>query len=137
MKDLIIISDKPITYESISDLIKNEFKAYQLLNDTPDLIYMKKGRLGFELELSPNDILDDPESDMEDVIDKCPNKKGYLTNLSYTNCKVSKRILNIIKDMFGNMWIQSDEYDDWFGTVGEYIDNYKDEVFPWQRSNLK
>ena len=55
MKDLIIISDKPITYESISDLVKKEFKSYPLLND------------------------------------------------------------------------------DWFGTVQEYIDNYEDDVFPWQR----
>ena len=32
------------------------------------------------------------------------------------------------------MWIQSDEYDDWFGTAQEYIDNYKDEIFEWQKN---
>ena len=133
MKDLIIISDKPITYESISDLVKKEFKSYPLLNDSPDLIYMKKGNRGFELEFSPSDVLDDPECGMEATIDRCPNKKAYLTNLNYTNCEVAKRILNLIKDMFGEMYIQSDEYDDWFGTAQEYIDNYKDEVFEWQR----
>ena len=133
MKDLIIISDKPITYESISDLVKKEFKTYPLLNDTTDLIYMKRGRSGFELEFSPIDVLDDPECGMEDTIDRCPNKKAYLTNIHYSNCEVAKRILNLIKDMFGEMYIQSDEYDNWFGTVQEYIDNYKDEVFPWQK----
>ena len=126
MKDLIIISDKPITYESISDLIKSEFKGYPILNDDVDLIYIKKRNRGFELEFSPNDVLDNPECYMEDIIDRFPNKKAYLTNLHYTNCEIAKRIINIIKDMFGNMWIQSDEYDDWFGTAQEYIDNYKD-----------
>ncbi len=136
MKDLIIITDKPITYESISDIVKNEFKSYPIWNDDQDLIYMKRGRKGFELEFSPNDVLDDPECEMDETVDRVPNKKAYLTNLHYTNCEIAKRILKLIKDMFGNMWIQSSEYDDWFGTAQEYIDNYQDEIFPHQ-INLK
>jgi len=124
MRDLIIISDKPITYESISNIVKEEFKTYPLLTDTKDLIYMKKKGSGFELEFSPNDILSDPECMMDDTVDRCPNKNAYLTNLSYTSVDIAKRIIRLIEPLFGNMWIQSDEDDDWFGTARDFIDKY-------------
>jgi len=124
MKDLIILTDKPITYDSINQIIKTEFKSYPLLNDDSNLIYMKKSCSGFELELSPNDKLNDPECMMDDTMDKCPNKDAYLTNLNYTSVSIAKRIIRLIINNYGNMWIQSDEADDWFGTAQEFLDNY-------------
>ena len=134
MRDLIIISDKPITYDSIADLVKKEFKSYPLLCDTKDLIYMKKKCSGFELEFSPNDILSDPECMMDETVDRCPNKDAYLTNLNYTTPDIAKRIIRLIVNNFGNMWIQSDEDDDWFGTAQEFIDNY---VYVERKSTLR
>ena len=95
-----------------------------LLNDSKDLIYMKKKSSGFELEFSPNDILSNPDCMMDDTIDKCPNKNAYLTNLSYTTIDLAKRIIKLIEPLFGNMWIQSDEDDDWFGTAKEFLESY-------------
>lgn len=126
MRDLIIITDKPITYDSINQVIKNEFKSYPLLNDNKELIYMKKSCSGFELELSPNDKLNDPECMMDDTVDRCPNKEAFLTNLNYTSVSIAKRIIKLIINDYGNMWIQSDEADDWFGTAQEFLDNYND-----------
>jgi len=126
MRDLIILTDKPITYESINQIIKKEFKSYPLLNDSHNLIYIKKKCSGFELELSPNDILSDPECMMDDTVDRCPNKEAYLTNLSYTSIPIAKRIIKLIINNYGNMWIQSDEADDWFGTAQEFLDNYNE-----------
>ncbi len=125
MKDLIILTDKPITYDSISAIIKAEFKNYQLLNDDTHLIYVKKRGSGFELELTPNDKLNDPNCMMDDTVDKCPNKEAFLTNLNYTSTDIAKRVIKLIIGYYGNMWIQSDEDDDWFGTAQEFIDNYK------------
>ena len=125
MKDLIILTDKPITYDSISAIIKAEFKNYQLLNDDTHLIYVKKRGSGFELELTPNDKLNDPNCMMDDTVDKCPNKEAFLTNLNYTSTDIAKRVIKLIIGYYGNMWIQSDEDDDWFGTAQEIIDNYK------------
>jgi hypothetical protein len=125
MKDLIILTDKPITYDSISAIIKTEFKNYQLLNDDTHLIYVKKRGSGFELELTPNDKLNDPNCMMDDTVDKCPNKEAFLTNLNYTSTDIAKRVIKLIIGYYGNMWIQSDEDDDWFGTAQEFIDNYK------------
>ena len=88
------------------------------------ILIMKDKDDGFELEFSPDDVLDNPKCMMDDTIDRCPNKKAYLTNLSYTNCESTKRIISAIKNLFGNMWIQSDEDDDWFGTAQEFLDNY-------------
>ena len=124
MKDLIIISDKPITHDSIADLIKTEFKSYPLLNDDQDYMYMKKKCSGFEIEFSPNDILSDPECMMDETVDRCPNKNAYLTNVHYTTPEIAKRIIRLIINNFGNMWVQSDEDDDWFGTAQEFLDNY-------------
>ncbi len=124
MRDLIIISDRPITHDSIADLIKAEFRNYPLLADTQEYIYMKKKCSGFEIEFSPNDILSDPECMMDETVDRCPNKNAYLTNLNYTSPEIAKRIICIIEPLFGNMWIQSDEDDDWFGTAKEFVDNY-------------
>ena len=126
MRDLIILTDEPITYESINKIIKKEFKSYPLLNDDTHLIYMKKKYSGFELELSPNDILSDPECMMDDTVDRCPNKEAFLTNLSYTSIPIAKRIIKLIINNYGNMWIQSDEADDWFGTAQEFLDNYNE-----------
>jgi hypothetical protein len=126
MRDLIILTDEPITYESINQIIKKEFKSYPLLNDDTHLIYMKKKYSGFELELSPNDILSDPECMMDDTVDRCPNKEAFLTNLSYTSIPIAKRIIKLIINNYGNMWIQSDEADDWFGTAQEFLDNYNE-----------
>ena len=117
MRDLIILTDEPITYESINQIIKKEFRSYPLLNDSQKLIYMKKKYSGFELELSPNDILSDPECMMDDTVDRCPNKEAFLTNLNYTSIPIAKRIIKLIINNYGNMWIQSDEDDDWFGTA--------------------
>ena len=125
MKDLIILTDKPITYDSIDSIIKTEFKNYQLLNDDTHLIYVKKRGSGFELELTPNDKLNDPNCMMDDTVDKCPNKEAYLTNLNYTSTDIAKRVIKLLIGNYGNMWIQSDEDDDWFGTAQEFIDNYK------------
>ena len=124
MRDLIIISDKPITHDSIADLVKEEFKNYPVWSDTQDLLYIKKKCSGFEIEFSPNDILSDPECMMDETVDRCPNKNAYLTNLSYTTPNIAKRIIRLIINEFGNMWIQSDEDDDWFGTAQEFLDNY-------------
>lgn len=126
MRDLIILTDEPITYESINQIIKKEFKSYPLLNDDPHLIYIKKKYSGFELELSPNDILSDPECMMDDTVDRCPNKEAFLTNLNYTSIPIAKRIIKLIINNYGNMWIQSDEADDWFGTAQEFLDNYNE-----------
>ena len=126
MRDLIILTDEPITYESINKIIKKEFKSYPLLNDDTHLIYMKKKYSGFELELSPNDILSNPECMMDDTVDRCPNKEAFLTNLSYTSIPIAKRIIKLIINNYGNMWIQSDEADDWFGTAQEFLDNYNE-----------
>ncbi len=126
MRDLIILTDEPITYESINQIIKKEFKSYPLLNDDTHLIYMKKKYSGFELELSPNDILSDPECMMDDTVDRCPNKEAFLTNLNYTSIPIAKRIIKLIINNYGNMWIQSDEADDWFGTAQEFLDNYNE-----------
>ncbi len=126
MRDLIILTDEPITYESINQIIKKEFKSYPLLNDDTHLIYIKKKYSGFELELSPNDILSDPECMMDDTVDRCPNKEAFLTNLSYTSIPIAKRIIKLIINNYGNMWIQSDEADDWFGTAQEFLDNYNE-----------
>ena len=62
---------------------------------------------------------------MDDTVDKCPNKEAYLTNLNYTSTDIAKRIIKLLIENYGNMWIQSDEDDDWFGTAQEFIDNYK------------
>ena len=124
MRDLIILTDEPITYESINQIIKKEFKSYPLLNDSHNLIYIKKRCSEFKLELSPNDILSDPECMMDDTVDRCPNKEAFLTNLSYTSIPIAKRIIKLIINNYGNMWIQSDEADDWFGTAQEFLDNY-------------
>ena len=126
MKDLIILTDKPITYNSINSIIKNEFKTYPLLNDDEHLIYMKKSCSGFELELSPNDKLNDPECMMDDTVDRCPNKEAFLTNLNYTSVSIAKRIIKLIINNYGNMWIQSDEADDWFGTAQDFLENYNE-----------
>ena len=126
MRDLIILTDEPITYESINQIIKKEFRSYPLLNDSQKLIYIKKKCSGFELELSPNDILSDPECMMDDTVDRCPNKEAFLTNLHYTSIPIAKRIIKLIINNYGNMWIQSDEADDWFGTAQEFLDNYNE-----------
>ena len=129
MRDLIMLTDRPIACNDIATIIKNEFKSYQLLNDSFDLIYMKKKDSGFELELSPDDVLSDPECMMDDTVDKCPNKNAFLTNLSYSKLAVAKRIINLIKDLFGNMWIDVDEAEGWFGTAQEFIDSYEELPF--------
>ena len=126
MKDLIIITDKPITYDTIAPLIKKEFKNYPFWNDDSNLIYVKKKMSGFELEFTPNDILSDPECSMDETVDRCPNKNAYLTNLNYTSVPIAKRIISLIINNYGNMWIQSDEDDDWFGTAQEFLDNYNE-----------
>ena len=124
MKDLIILTDKPITYESIINIIKQEFKNYDFITDTDELLYVKKKSSGFELEFTPNDILSDPENMMDDTIERCSNKNAYLTNLNYTSVSIAKRIISLILNNYGNLWIQSDEDDDWFGTGEEFLNNY-------------
>ena len=124
MRDLIILSDKPITYETIIEIIRTNFKKYNFLRDDKDLIYIKKKRSGFELELTPNDILDDPNNMMDDTINRCPNKKAYLTNLNYSTLDIAKKLISLIINNYGSMWIQSDEDDDFFGTAVEFLNNY-------------
>lgn len=124
MRDLIILTDKPITYESIIDVIRKKFKKYNFYRDDEDLIYIKKKSSGFELELTPNDILDDPNNMMDDTIERCPNKKAYLTNLNYSTLYIAKKVISLIINNYGSMWIQSDEDDDFFGTAQEFLDNY-------------
>ena len=124
MKDLIIITDKPITPESCHNLIKSSFKTLLLGSDDNETLYMKKSHRGFELWYSPEDVLDDPNCMMEDTVDRCPNKKAYLTNLSYTSKSIAKKIVELLKPLYGRMWIQSDEEDDWFGTADEFIEIY-------------
>ena len=124
MRDLIILTDKPITYESIIDVIRKKFKKNNFYRDDEDLIYIKKKSSGFELELTPNDILDDPNNMMDDTIERCPNKKAYLTNLNYSTLYIAKKVISLIINNYGSMWIQSDEDDDFFGTAQEFLDNY-------------
>ncbi len=124
MQDLIILTDKPITYDSCSKIVKNHFSKLTLLNDDKETIYMKKSKRGFELWLSPDDTLNNPECFMEDTIDKCPNKEAFLTNLGYTSKTIAADIVNLLKPLYGNMWIQSDEEDNWFGTADEFVQMY-------------
>ena len=122
MKDLIILTDKPITYDSISSIIKTEFKNYQLLNDDTHLIYVKKRGSGFELELTPNDKLNDPNCMMDDTVDKCPNKEAYLTNLNYTSTDIAKRIIKLLNK---NIYIPMDDTESLNVSVAASIIMYK------------
>ena len=90
---------------------------------------MKKTMAGFELDFSPNDILSDPDSWMDEsiAIEKCPNKKAYLTNVRYRDLSVVKRLIKLIINNYGSMWIETDETNAWFGTAQEFIDNYEEE----------
>jgi len=124
MLELIILTDVPIERNSCSTLLKEKFNNLILLNDDDETLYMKKSKRGFELWFSPNDILDDPICMMDDTIEKCPNKKAYLTNLKYTSKNIAKEIIGILLPHYGNMWIQSDEIDDWFGTAEDFINIY-------------
>ena len=123
MKDLIILTDKPIT-NTCGDALTIRFKDLKLQTFIEDYIYFKNGNEGFEMWFSPNDVLDDPDSMMDDTVGKCPNKKAHLTNLSYTSKEIAKEVIKFIEPFYGNMWIQSDEIDNWFGTAQEFIDNY-------------
>jgi len=93
MKDIIILTDKPITYDSCSKIIKDSFKTLNLLNDDSETLYMRKAKSGFEMWFSPDDVLDDSNNLMEDTIEKCPNKKAYLTNLSYSSNNISAKVI--------------------------------------------
>ena len=123
--DLIIITEKPITYESVFNAAEKGLSDLIIMADCSELFSMWKDDEGFELEFSPNDRLNDPDSLMDhDVIVKCPKKDAYLTNLGYTSVEMAKKIIELLKPLFGEMWIQSDESDDWFGTADEFIQNY-------------
>jgi len=124
MKDLIIISDQPITYESCAIMIKDSFKNLILRSDNDEILYMKKSGSGFEIWFSPEDVLNDPNCCMDDTVDRCPNKTAFLTNLSYTSKYIAKKMITVLKPFYGRMWIQSDEPDDWFGTADEFINIY-------------
>lgn len=124
MKDLIILTDNPIRNEICSTILINKFKNKLVLNNDSESLYIKKSSSGFELWFSPNDQLDNPKCMMGDTIEKCPNKKAYLTNLSYTSKAIASSIISTLKPLFGNMWVQSDEDDDWFGTADEFINDY-------------
>ena len=124
MKDLIIITDKSITYDSCAQIIKNNFKNLILRDDRDLVILMKKKDRGFEFWITPNDVLDDPQFFMGDTVDKCPNKKANINLLCYTHKSIAKKIVELLKPLYGRMWIQSDEEDDWFGTADEFIEIY-------------
>ena len=124
MKDLIIITDKPITYDSCAAIIKNNFNSLLLLNDDNETIYMKKSGKGFELWFSPKDQLNNPDFFMGNTVQKCPNKEAYLTDLCYTSKTIASKIIQLLKPLYGNMWIQSDEEDSWYGTADEFINDY-------------
>ena len=125
MKDLIIITDQPITYDSCALIVKDSFKKLLLLGDEPnECIYMKKKKRGFELWFTPEDVIDNPEFFMEEVMEKCPNKKAYLTDFCYTHKSVAKKMIELLKPLYGHMWIQSDESDKWYGTADEFIEIY-------------
>lgn len=124
MLDLIILTDSPITYESCASLIKSNFKSLLLCADDEESILMKKSGKGFEIWFTPNDQLDNPDMFMEDTYEKCPNKKAFLTNVSYTSKHYAKKLIELIRQAYGNMWIQSDEEDNWFGTAKEFIEIY-------------
>ena len=61
---------------------------------------------------------------MEDTLKLIPNKKAYLTYLCYTSKTIAAEIIALLKPLYGNMWIQSDEDDKWLGTADEFIQNY-------------
>lgn len=124
MKDLIILTDKPIASESCSELLKSNFKRLIIRGDDTESLFMKKSDVGFEIWFTPEDVLDDPACMMDETVGRCPNKKAYLTNLSYTSKNVAKKVVSLLKPLYGNMWIQSDELDDWFGTAEEFLNNY-------------
>ena len=124
MQDLIILTDKPIRYESCVQNILDHFQFWEYGGGDETSIGLYKNDKGLELWFSPEDVLDDPLCFMGDTVDKCPNKKAYLTNLSYRGLESAKKIVECLKPFYGRMWIQNDDVDDWFGTVDEYLEIY-------------
>lgn len=125
MRDLIILTSKPLDYSLVAQVIKDGFSNLKIRNDTERLLYVKYKNVGFELEFFPNDRLSDPDSMMGDTVAKCPNKDAYLTGFSYTSVYVAKKMISLLKPLFEEMWIQSDEADNWFGTAEEFIEHYE------------
>ena len=121
MKDLIILTDKPIDKDSCYEILITNFCSLNIFHTDNDSLLMKKQKRGFEIWFTPDDVLDDPECMMDDTIERCPNKKAFLTNLSYTSETIAKKVIELLKPLYGNMWIQSDEEDDWFGTADDFI----------------
>jgi len=124
MQDLIILTDEPITLETCEKVLKEKMSDFKTLNSNSECLYMKNNDKGFELWFTPNDSIDDPEFEMGETLEKCPNKKAFLTNLSYSSRAIGKRVITLIQNLYGNMWIQSDEEDNWFGSANDFINIY-------------
>ena len=137
MRDLVIITDIPIRFDDVSEKIKKAFKKCTYYNFDSTSIYLQNRRARVYIEFLGQAKLTDPINMMDETIDRVPNKDAFLTNLYYSTAEIAKKVIGLIKDDFGNMWIQSDEYDDWFGTADEFIRDYKINRDDIKNANLK
>jgi len=124
MQDYIIITDNPIEFEQIKDIFKENFPNFIICNFCNESLFMQKKGNKFEIEFS-KDRLSDPESMMEETIDKCPNKNAYLTNIYVSSIDIAIRVFETLSKIIPLYWIQSDEEDNWFGTNIEFINKHK------------
>lgn len=121
MKDMIIISDTPLSKNNLSDLLIKEFKNLSVAENTEQRLYIKRKSSGLEIFYTPADTLEKFKEEMgEETYSAIPNKDSYLTNISVTDSAVAKRVVAVIKNNFGEVWIDDDDYD-WLGKASDFL----------------
>lgn len=121
MRDLILITQKPLTNESIFNALKMAFPSLNVLDSSIDHLLMKSKKQGFEFYFTPNDILSDPANMMGDeTISKVPSEFQYLTNVSYTSAYIVKKLVLSLQNELGEFWIDDDDFE-WLGSSKDFL----------------
>ncbi len=121
MKDLIIISDNPLSKNNLSGLLIEEFKNLGVGENTEQHLYIKRKSSGLEVYYTPKDTLEKCREEMgEETYARIPNKESYLTNISVSDSTIAKKVVALIKDNFGDVWIDDDDYE-WFGKASDFL----------------
>lgn len=128
MRDLILITQRPLTDELVHGILAKTFTAFDVLDSSPDHLLMKSKKNGIEIYFTPDDTLSDPQNMMgEETINSVPCHFQYLTNVSYTGASIAKTLVKSLQEEIGEFWIDDDDFE-WLGSSNDFLtSNHQEE----------
>ena len=119
MKNIILLTDKPIEKDSCREIFLNVFPNKEIINDDKESLLLGRPYSNINVIYSYDRVLDENSSFSEDDAKHIPLNNPYCTIVEFHKIAIAKQAVSALVTKYPELYIYYDE-EDWYGTPVEF-----------------